>query len=86
VLGESVSRIFSACGAEVRRVCIINDRGIHICKSMLAYKEHGEGKTPESEGIKSDHFVGDWYVRFNQRLKEETGTLETKDLRNPFRF
>jgi len=76
VLGESISRILSACGAEVRRVCIINDRGIHICKSMLAYKEQGEGKTPESEGIKSDHFVGDWYVRFSQGLKEETETLE----------
>jgi arginyl-tRNA synthetase len=76
VLGESISRILSACGAEVRRVCIINDRGIHICKSMLAYKEQGEGKTPESEGIKSDHFVGDWYVRFSQSLKEETEALE----------
>ncbi|MDR2784318.1 MAG: arginine--tRNA ligase [Treponema sp.] len=73
ILGESASRIFAACGAEVRKVCIINDRGIHICKSMLAYKEHGEGKTPESEGIKSDHFVGSWYVDFNRRLKEETG-------------
>ena len=76
VLGESISRILSACGAEVRRVCIINDRGIHICKSMLAYKEHGEGKTPESEGIKSDHFVGDWYVAFSRELKDEADTLE----------
>ena len=75
VLGESISRILSACGAEVRRVCIINDRGIHICKSMLAYSEHGEGKTPESEKIKSDHFVGDWYVRFSRDLKEETEAL-----------
>jgi arginyl-tRNA synthetase len=76
VLGESISRILEACGAEVRRVCIINDRGIHICKSMLAYKEQGEGKTPESEGIKSDHFVGDWYVCFSRDLKEETEALE----------
>jgi len=76
VLGESISRILSACGAEVRRVCIINDRGVHICKSMLAYKEHGEGKTPESERIKSDRFVGDWYVRFSQDLKEEAEALE----------
>jgi arginyl-tRNA synthetase len=59
----------------VRRVCIINDRGIHICKSMLAYQEHGEGKTPESEGVKSDHFVGDWYVRFSRDLREEAGRL-----------
>jgi arginyl-tRNA synthetase len=71
-LGESVSRILEACGAEVRRVCVINDRGIHICKSMLAYKEHGGGKTPESEGVKSDRFVGDFYVRFGRQLKEET--------------
>jgi len=76
VLGESISRILEANGAEVRRVCIINDRGIHICKSMLAYKEHGEGKTPESERIKSDHFVGNWYVRFSKDLKEETEALE----------
>ena len=76
VLGESISRILEACGAEVRRVCIINDRGIHICKSMLAYREHGEGKTPESEKIKSDRFVGDWYVRFSRDLKEECETLE----------
>ena len=66
VLGESVSRILGACGAEVRKVCIINDRGIHICKSMLAYQEYGQGKTPQSEGIKSDHFVGEWYVSFSR--------------------
>jgi arginyl-tRNA synthetase len=71
VLGESVSRILAACGAELRKVCIINDRGVHICKSMLAYQDHGQGKTPESEGIKSDHFVGEWYVRFNRELKQE---------------
>ncbi len=69
VLGESISRILAACGAEVRKVCIINDRGVHICKSMLAYKEYGEGKTPESEQIKSDHFVGKWYVKFNEMSK-----------------
>jgi arginyl-tRNA synthetase len=72
-LGESVSRILAACGAEVRKVCIINDRGIHICKSMLAYKEYGEGKTPESEGIKSDHFVGHWYVRYHRMSQEDGG-------------
>jgi arginyl-tRNA synthetase len=75
VLGESISRILAACGAEVRRVCIINDRGIHICKSMLAYREQGQGKTPESEGIKSDRFVGDWYIAFSRDLKKETETL-----------
>ena len=75
VLGESISRIIKACGAEVRKVCIINDRGIHICKSMLAYQEQGQGKTPETEGIKSDRFVGDWYVCFNKILKKETDEL-----------
>jgi len=75
VLGESVSRILAACGAQARKVCIINDRGIHICKSMLAYKEHGLGKTPESEGVKSDRFVGDWYVSFSKTLKQEADEL-----------
>jgi len=76
VLGESLSRILKACGAEVRKVCIINDRGIHICKSMLAYQEQGQGQTPESSGIKSDRFVGDWYVSFSKSLKAEAAALE----------
>ncbi|MDR2662263.1 MAG: arginine--tRNA ligase [Treponema sp.] len=71
ILGESISRILAACGARVRKVCIINDRGIHICKSMLAYKEQGGGKTPESEGIKSDHFVGNYYVAYNDMAKAD---------------
>jgi arginyl-tRNA synthetase len=75
VLGESISRLLAACGAELRKVCIINDRGIHICKSMLAYLMHGMGKTPESENIKSDHFVGKWYVDFNKMLKADIETL-----------
>ena len=75
VLGESISRILAACSAEVRKVCIINDRGIHICKSMLAYREQGQGKTPESENIKSDHFVGDWYVCFNNMIKTDAEGL-----------
>ncbi|MCL2191845.1 MAG: arginine--tRNA ligase [Treponema sp.] len=75
VLGESVSRILAACGADLRKLCIINDRGIHICKSMLAYKEQGQGKTPESEGTKSDHFVGEWYVCFSKELKKEADEL-----------
>jgi arginyl-tRNA synthetase len=73
ILGESISRILAACGAEVRKVCIINDRGIHICKSMLAYRELGGGSTPESAGLKSDRFVGDWYVRFHQMSQEDPG-------------
>lgn len=70
-LGSSVARILEANGAEVRKVNLINDRGIHICKSMLAYQKFGEGTTPESEGVKSDHFVGHYYVRFNQWAKQE---------------
>jgi len=80
VLGESISRIIKANGADVRKVCIINDRGIHICKSMLAYKEQGQGKTPESEGVKSDRFVGDWYVSFSKALKKETDELIAKNV------
>jgi arginyl-tRNA synthetase len=75
VLGESISRILAACGADLRKVCIINDRGIHICKSMLAYMEQGQAKTPESENVKSDRFVGDWYVCFSKGLKKETEDL-----------
>ncbi len=71
VLGESMARILKACGAEVQKVCIINDRGVHICKSMLAWQTSCQGKTPESEGVKSDKFVGDCYVRFNQMAKED---------------
>jgi arginyl-tRNA synthetase len=74
-LGESISRILRACGAELCKVCIINDRGIHICKSMLSYREQGGGKSPKSEGVKGDHFVGDWYVRFSRDLKDEAGAL-----------
>ncbi|MDR1839910.1 MAG: arginine--tRNA ligase, partial [Treponema sp.] len=81
VLGESVSRILAACGAQVRKVCIINDRGIHICKSMLAYKEQGQGKTPQSEGIKSDRFVGDFYVCFSKALKAEVEELVQKGIK-----
>ncbi|MCL2208754.1 MAG: arginine--tRNA ligase [Treponema sp.] len=81
VLGESISRILAACGAEVRKVCIINDRGIHICKSMLTYSENGQGKTPESEGVKSDRFVGDWYVCFSKALREEAEALVKKGVK-----
>ena len=77
VLGESISRILAACGAQIRKVCIINDRGIHICKSMLAYKEYGQGKKPESEGVKSDRFVGDWYVQFH-KMSQKDPTAEAR--------
>lgn len=77
VLGESLSRILKEAGAEVRKVNLINDRGVHICKSMLAYKVYGQGHRPEDEGLKSDHFVGKYYVLFNQ-LKAEDPAAEEK--------
>jgi arginyl-tRNA synthetase len=70
-LGESVSRILRAAGAEVMKVNLINDRGVHICKSMLAYQKFGQGETPESTGIKSDRFVGDYYVKYAAWAKED---------------
>ncbi len=70
-LGESVSRILAACGADVRSVNLINDRGIHICKSMLAYRRFGDGDTPEKRGVKGDRFVGDYYVKYNEWATED---------------
>ena len=75
LLGDSVSRILSAAGAKVYKTQIINDRGIHICKSMLAWKRHGKGATPKSTGSKGDKFVGDFYVRFDQDYKVEVARL-----------
>jgi arginyl-tRNA synthetase len=76
-LGESASRILKANGAEVCKVNLTNDRGVHICRSMLAYQKFGEGKTPASEGIKPDRFVGDYYVR-HARWAEEDPTVEAQ--------
>lgn len=69
-VGECISRVLKFCGAEVFKVNIINDRGVHICKSMLAYQKFANGTTPEKEGIKSDHFVGDMYVAFHKYNQE----------------
>lgn len=63
-IGQSMSQILKACGANVMKVNLINNRGVHICKSMLAYQKFGNGETPESSGIKGDHLVGNYYVRF----------------------
>ena len=78
-LGESVSRILKAAGAEVYKVDLINNRGVHICKSMLAYKlfHEAKGDTPESLGMKGDHFVGQCYVEFDKYLKGEKDKPET---------
>jgi len=70
-LGNAMCRILSFQGNKVHPVNIINDRGVHICKSMLAYQKWGEGKTPEDTGEKGDHFVGRFYVMFNQKLEQE---------------
>lgn len=75
-LGNSISAILKASGATVMKVNLINNRGVHICKSMLAYKRFGNGETPESTGIKGDHFVGSWYVRFNDWAKEDPSAEE----------
>ena len=77
-LGESVSRILKKAGAEVCKVDLINDRGVHICKSMFAYKKFHEaaGDTPQSLGMKGDHFVGQCYVEFDRYAKEHPGALD----------
>ena len=75
LLGDSVSRLLKASGNNVIKTTIVNDRGIHICKSMLAWQKVGNGATPESSGKKGDHLVGDMYVAFNDILKKEVETL-----------
>nr|WP_318712055.1 arginine--tRNA ligase [uncultured Treponema sp.] len=77
-LGESVSRILKKAGAEVFKVDLINNRGVHICKSMLAYKlfHEAKGETPESLGMKGDHFVGQCYVEFDRHSKEHPEALQ----------
>ena len=74
-LGMSTSKILEATGHWVVNANLINDRGVHICKSMLAWQRWGNGSTPESEGLKGDHFVGSWYVRFAQEA-DKNQTLE----------
>jgi arginyl-tRNA synthetase len=74
-LGFSVSEILKANGHDVMMVNLVNDRGIHICKSMLAYEKMGNGETPESSGIKGDHLVGKYYVLFDKAYKEQIDEL-----------
>ena len=71
LLGNSVSNILEENGFEVIRTNLINDRGIHICKSMLAYQKWGDSKSPETEGKKGDHLVGDFYVKFAKEVKKD---------------
>ena len=75
LLGDSVSRLLKACGNNVMKVTLVNDRGVHICKSMLAWLKAGNGITPENSGKKGDHLVGDCYVAFNDIYKKEVDEL-----------
>jgi len=74
-LGDSVSRILKASGYNVVKTCIVNDRGVHICKSMLAYQRFGNDETPESAGMKGDHLIGKYYVLFDKAYKAEVEQL-----------
>ena len=80
LLGHSVSRILEASGRNVVQVQIVNDRGVHICKSMWAWKHFGGGITPESSGTKGDHLVGDFYVRFDQEFRAQVRELMAQGL------
>ena len=74
-LGDAISRIIEAAGYQVKRTNLVNDRGIHICKSMLAYKRWGKGETPETAQLKGDHLIGKYYVLFDKHYKEQIDTL-----------
>lgn len=80
LLGFSVSRILEANGNKVIKVNLVNDRGIHICKSMLAWQKFGNGEAPQSTGKKGDHLVGDYYVRFDKEYKIQIEDLKAKGL------
>ena len=80
LLGFSVAEILKASGKNVKKVQIINDRGIHICKSMVAWQEFGDGETPKSTGTKGDHFVGKYYVLFDKQYKKEIAELIEKGI------
>ena len=75
LLGFSISRILKAIGNDVKKVNLVNDRGIHICKSMLAWEKWGNGVTPEAAGVKGDHLVGDYYVKFAKEYKRQVQEL-----------
>ena len=80
LLGYSLSRILKANGYKIVKTNIVNDRGIHICKSMLAWQKWGNGVTPESCGKKGDHLIGDFYVAFDKHYKAELAELEAKGM------
>ncbi len=76
LLGDTLSSILEANGAEVVRSNLVNDRGIHICKTILAYQKWANGATPQSLGIKGDHYVGDLYVQFEKAFKQKVSQME----------
>ncbi|WP_289158727.1 arginine--tRNA ligase [uncultured Muribaculum sp.] len=80
LLGYSLAEILKACGNNVIKTNIVNDRGIHICKSMLAWQKWGDGATPESTGKKGDHLIGDFYVLFDKHYKAEVKELMEKGM------
>ena len=80
LLGYSLSKILAANGHKVVKTNIVNDRGIHICKSMLAWQKWGNGVTPESSGKKGDHLIGDFYVAFDRHYREEVKELMEKGM------
>ncbi|MDP2421752.1 arginine--tRNA ligase [Sediminibacterium sp.] len=79
-LGRSIAEILKATGNDVVKTCIVNDRGIHICKSMIAWKRYANGATPSTTQMKGDHFVGDYYVKFNDAYKTEIAELKATGL------
>jgi arginyl-tRNA synthetase len=79
-LGWSLAEILKAQGNEVIKTCVVNDRGIHICKSMIAWQLFANGATPESTGMKGDHFVGEYYVKFNEQHKKQIAELVVKGM------
>ena len=74
-----IAALLKRVGHDVIQINLVNDRGIHICKSMIAYQRFGNGVTPESTGIKGDHLVGNFYVRYNQALSEEIAALKAEN-------
>lgn len=80
LLGFALAKVLTANGYKIVKTNIVNDRGIHICKSMLAWKKWGNGETPESSGKKGDHLVGDYYVLFDKHYKAELAELQSKGL------
>ena len=80
LLGYSLAEILKACGNRVVKTNIVNDRGIHICKSMLAWQKWGNGATPESLGVKGDHLIGDYYVAFDKHYRAELQQLQEQGM------